>query len=125
MNDINHLKDNLSEANKALPNMLTNIEKTAIKKVDKFYKARIQVDCTDCKYCMPCPYGINIPGNFAFYNNAHVFNDKDHFKTAFYNQMKPEQMANMCQKCEECLAKCPQNIQIIDELEKVAEYFKK
>jgi predicted aldo/keto reductase-like oxidoreductase len=125
MNDINHLKDNLSEANKALPNMLTKKEKIAIKEVEKFYKARIQVDCTDCKYCMPCPFGINIPGNFAFYNNAHVFDDKDYYQTAFYNQMKPEQMADMCQKCGECLSKCPQHIEIISELEKVAEYFKK
>jgi hypothetical protein len=125
MNDLNHIKDNILEASEALPNMLTAKEKVAIKKVEEFYKARIQVDCTNCKYCMPCPFGVNIPANFAFYNNAHVFSDKAYFHNAFFEQMKPEQMADMCQQCGECEVKCPQNIEIISDLKKVAEYFKK
>lgn len=125
MNNMNHIIDNLKEAGDIEPNTLTDIEKESINKVKEFYKARIQVDCTDCKYCMPCPHGVNIPGNFSFYNNAHIFNDKEHFKFHYYNQLKPEQLAVMCQECGICESKCPQNIQIIEELKNVAEYFKK
>ena len=125
MNNIDHINDNIKEASNIEPTTLTNKEKESINKVKEFYKARIQVDCTDCKYCMPCPHGVNIPGNFSFYNNAHIFNAKEHYKEHYYNQLKPEQLAVMCQECGICLSKCPQNIQIIDELKNVAEYFKK
>ncbi|MBI9010523.1 MAG: aldo/keto reductase [Tenericutes bacterium] len=125
MNELEHIKDNLEEASNTLANSLTDVEELTIQKVNVFYKARIQVDCTDCKYCMPCPFGINIPQNFAMYNSAHVFDAYDRYKGLYYSQLKPEQMADMCQQCGECISKCPQNIQIIDELVNVAEYFKK
>ena len=125
MNELDHIKDNLGEASNALPNSLTTKELETITEVKEFYKARIKVDCTDCKYCMPCSFGINIPLNFALYNNAHVFDAFDRYNNVYHSEMKPEQMSDMCQQCGECISKCPQNIQIIDELEKVAEYFKK
>lgn len=119
MNNMNHIKDNIKEANQAEPNMLTEEEKAVIEKVKAIYKSRIKVDCTNCKYCMPCPYGVNIPGNFSFYNNAYIFDDVEHFKHHYKEQMKPESMANMCQECGQCESLCPQNIPIIDELKNV------
>ncbi|MBN2540399.1 MAG: aldo/keto reductase [Bacilli bacterium] len=123
MNNMDHIKENIKEAEKAKVNMLTEDEKALINEVKHVYKSRIQVDCTNCKYCMPCPHGVDIPANFAFYNNAFVFDDKEHFKTAFRNQLKPESWADACQKCGECEPKCPQQIEIIQELERVADYF--
>lgn len=125
MNNMDHIKDNLNEASNALPNMLTEKEKDAIKSVNAFYKSKIQVDCTSCRYCMPCPHGINIPRNFEMYNNAHVFNNKKLFTEYYYNFLKPDELAEVCLQCGECLPKCPQHINIISELENVAEYFKK
>jgi uncharacterized protein len=125
MNNFDHIKDNISEANNAEVNMLSEQEINLIKEVKDLYKARIQVDCTNCKYCMPCPYGVHIPGNFAIYNNAHVFDDKKHYKREYYNMLKSEELADACQKCGQCESVCPQNISIIKELENVAKYFKK
>lgn len=125
MNQFDHINDNISEASNIIPNSLTEVEQAAVKEVKHFYKARIQVDCTNCRYCMPCPHGIHIPANFSFYNNAHIFNAKEHYKTHYYNQLKPEQLAEACVECGECEAKCPQNIQIIEELKNVKEYFKR
>lgn len=124
MNDYNHIDDNISTARKAEIDMLTDIEAKAIKKVDQFYKARIQVDCTDCKYCMPCPHGVDIPGNFRYYNNAHIFDSKEKTTGEYRSYMADSSMADKCLQCGECEPKCPQNIEIINELIKVTEYFK-
>ncbi len=125
MNDMDHIKENIAEAKTAEVGMLTEKEKGLINRVKHIYKSRIKVDCTNCKYCMPCPYGVDIPGNFSFYNNAFIFDDIEHFKNAYHGQMKAESLANMCQACGQCESLCPQNIQIIHELENVWELFKK
>ena len=125
MNNMDHIKENLNEANQAEPGMLSDKEKTIINNVKGLYKSRIKVDCTNCKYCMPCPHGVNIPGNFSFYNNAYIFDDIEHYKKQYHGQMKPEIQADACVQCGECEPKCPQNIQIINELVNVAELFRK
>ncbi len=123
MNDFEHIKDNINEASNAEELMLKPEEREIIKKVKKVYKSRIQVDCTNCKYCMPCPHGVNIPANFDIYNNAFIFDDKKHFTYVYKNQLNPEAIASMCQACGHCEPLCPQGIEIISELEKVAGYF--
>lgn len=84
------------------------------------------IPCTDCKYCMPCPYGVNIPGNFAFYNacvndgtlpptdpNANGFKKKNaKFQKAYKKALPESQLASQCVECGECLKKCPQRIPI-------------
>jgi len=125
MNNMDHINENIAEANQAEANMLNEKEKSLIKQVKAIYKSRIKVDCTNCKYCMPCPYGVDIPENFSFYNNAFIFNDIEGSKNAYHGQMKPDMMANMCQACGQCESLCPQNIQIIHELENVWALFKK
>ncbi|MGD9760954.1 MAG: aldo/keto reductase [Candidatus Izemoplasmatales bacterium] len=124
MNNLGHIKDNINEASIAKEKMLTVDEKDLIENAKKIYKSRIKVDCTNCKYCMPCPHGVNIPANFAFYNNASIFDDKEDFMKQYFNQLKPEELADMCQQCGNCEPLCPQNIEIIKELENVTMFFK-
>ena len=124
MNNFEHIDDNIKEASIAEANMLSDEEKALIKKVKNIYKSRVKVDCTNCKYCMPCPHGVNIPGNFAIYNNASIFGDKEFFRKQYYSQLKKEELADMCQACGTCEPLCPQNIEIIQQLENVAMYFK-
>ncbi len=123
MNDFEHIKDNINEASNAEELMLKPEEREIIKQVKKVYKSRMQIDCTNCKYCMPCPHGVNIPANFDIYNNAFIFDDKEHFTYVYKNQLNPEAIASMCQACGHCEPLCPQGIEIISELEKVAGYF--
>lgn len=84
------------------------------------------IPCTDCKYCMPCPYGVNIPGNFAYYNKCvnedtlppadptakdfKKLNSK--FLKGYHKALKDSELASQCVECKECLSKCPQRIQI-------------
>jgi len=125
MNNFDHIDDNIKEASIAEVNMLSEEEKDLINKVKTIYKSRLKVDCTNCKYCMPCPHGVNIPGNFAIYNNASIFDDKEYFTRQYFAQLKPEELADMCQQCGTCEPLCPQNIEIIKQLEYVAMYFGK
>ena len=101
------------------------------------------VPCTGCQYCMPCPYGIDIPGNFAHYNKcvneglvieqpSDDENDSEErkaFKKArrkfladLDRHIDPDRQADHCISCGKCLPKCPQHIRIPSELLKISRY---
>ena len=97
------------------------------------------IPCTDCKYCMPCPQGVDIPGNFALYNKAVndgvlPLPDKG---TADYQQrlgkvvamfedgLKKKQWATKCTECDSCLPKCPQHIRIPNQMSRLVEILQK
>ena len=94
------------------------------------------IPCTTCEYCMPCPYGVNIPGNFAYYNeavNEHILplpdkqaSDYMERKEKFAEGMRkalPDvaKWANQCTDCEACLPKCPQQIRIPNQMARIVE----
>jgi predicted aldo/keto reductase-like oxidoreductase len=98
------------------------------------------IPCTTCEYCMPCPFGVNIPGNFAAYNesvNNHLLPlpdktaaDFDTRQQAFidsYKKALPDEKtwASKCQDCEVCLSKCPQQIRIPNQLSRIVETLRK
>ena len=76
--------------------------------------------CTGCRYCMDCPSGVDIPGNFNLYNLERVYGLTD-WAQAQYAKMKPEKRADACTRCGECEPKCPNDIPIVDQLEQVHE----
>lgn len=92
------------------------------------------IPCTGCEYCMPCPYGVNIPGNFAFYNKALNDNilppvDKKaadyakrskEFVEAYKKAVPAKSSATACMSCNACVSKCPQRIKIPDNMDKLA-----
>lgn len=96
------------------------------------------VNCTDCKYCMPCPWGIDIPGTFQHYNRAvtegtyaQSREQKDYakLKRAFlvgYDRAVPSvRQADHCIGCGVCLNHCPQSIPIPGQLKRIARYIEK
>ena len=96
------------------------------------------VNCTDCKYCMPCPWGIDIPGIFKHYNTAvqegrypQTQEQKDYqkLKKAYlvsYDRAIPTlRQANHCINCGECLSHCPQSIPIPRELQRINQFVEK
>ena len=102
------------------------------------YKEFPLVNCTDCKYCMPCPWGIDIPGIFKHYNKAvtegtyaQSREQKDYaaLKRAYlvsYDRAIPTlRQADHCIGCGECLSHCPQSIPIPDELHRIDRYVEK
>ena len=98
------------------------------------------IPCTTCAYCMPCPYGVDIPGNFAYYNeavNSHLLPlpakdapDYAERKAKFlegYKAALPDEKtwASKCQDCEVCLSKCPQQIRIPNQMARIVETLRK
>lgn len=86
-------------------------------------RQKIKVPCTSCKYCMPCPYGIDIPGNFSRYNDAFVYDDVAKSKQRYVEWMDASERASACVSCQTCVSKCPQHILIPDRLVEVARLF--
>jgi len=96
------------------------------------------VPCTNCKYCMPCPYGLDIPGIFAHYNKC-VNEDmmpqssqdenfrkaRKRFLIGYERAVPQERQASHCIACGKCVAKCPQKIKIPNQMQKIDAYVEK
>jgi predicted aldo/keto reductase-like oxidoreductase len=126
MNEEAHIEENLAIAAQALPNSLTEDELNLIEEAGRKYKTLMKVGCTGCGYCMPCPSGVHIPGCFEVYNKMHMFGKVEEAKFLYAIRMsgilgETLSYASQCVQCGECLEKCPQDIEIPDFLEMVAE----
>ncbi len=80
--------------------------------------------CTGCKYCQPCPAGINIPQIFNMYTYHNVYGLKDHAKKMFNDYVAKEgKLLKDCYNCGKCERACPQHLKIREELAKVESIF--
>ncbi len=125
MSEMEHLKENLRIAEQGQPNSLSAEEKSLISEVSEIYRSRIKVNCTNCKYCMPCPSGVNIPRNLSYLNDVFMLDDMENAKFQYGGVLLlPEEKAGNCIECGgECEEVCPQNIKIRKMLKEVREKF--
>ena len=123
MNTIEQVAENIKTASESTPNSLTDKEIDILDNDKKIYDSRMLVNCTNCRYCMPCPTGVNIPENFRAYNHASLFNDEKRADHIINTWMKKEQRASSCVQCGQCEEMCPQNIEIIKHLAIIAEKY--
>jgi hypothetical protein len=123
MTTMEHVKDNLNTFNNFAK--LNEVEQNTVKEVADMIHARKKNGCTGCNYCMPCPYGVNIPRNFRIWNDLGVFGDEKKAKLRYFTHCPPEQRSDMCQWCGACEPLCPQNIPIREDLKKMTEEFGK
>jgi len=123
MNEMDHLIDNLKTAKNSMANKLSEQELVTIEDVKKQYKARIKVNCTACGYCLPCPSNVSIPDIFTLYNHSSVFNEIETYRQRYWRYFHNDKHANMCTECGACMNKCPQKINIIDELKGVVDMY--
>lgn len=99
-------------------------EEALVDNVANIIKARTMNGCTGCAYCMPCPFGLDIPKNFRIWNEYSKYGNKQATINK-YEAMKEEERADFCKKCGKCETLCPQHISIRDDLAKVAIDMKK
>jgi len=100
--------------------------------VADLYKSKGQIPCTACAYCMPCPAGVDIPGNFKVFNSASDaltaadtgrkdIADKRKAFLKLYNAQEKGARADACVSCNACLPKCPQHISIPQHMQRIRE----
>lgn len=123
MTTMEHVVENIKIAQEAQAHSLTAKETAIIEKMKIFFKSRIKVDCTACRYCMPCPEGINIANCFSTYNDYWVFEGAPRAKKMNMNWSKTAAFAAKCVECGKCEEHCPQGIAIRKELKNVKELF--
>jgi predicted aldo/keto reductase-like oxidoreductase len=111
MSTMEHVVENLASADRSGVNSFSSAELALVEEVRQMYNDLCPIPCTDCKYCMPCPNGVNIPANFAIYNEGRMYDLADHARER-YSSMKEESRASACIQCQECEEKCPQHIPI-------------
>ena len=122
MSDEEQLAENIRIASDAQAGALSEQEHKIFKRVKAVMLEKTKVPCTGCGYCMPCPFGVNIPGCFSVYNDKYLLGKKGSRITYYQNLgmgAKNPGFASLCNQCGKCERHCPQNIEIRKDLRKV------
>lgn len=117
MTTMEQVQDNLKTFGNFKP--LSQKESETIDQIVALIKSRVQNGCTGCRYCMPCPAGVDIPGNFRAWNTYHMYQNYNMVKWSWEKELGEEKQAKNCVKCGKCEAACPQKLSIRQDLERV------
>ncbi len=112
------VKDNLETFGNFKP--LSQPEMAVVERAAQAVRSRVKNGCTGCRYCMPCPFGVNIPGSFSVWNEYAMYGNAARAKGRYWTDMKEGERASMCQECGQCESACPQGIRIREDLKAVA-----
>jgi predicted aldo/keto reductase-like oxidoreductase len=125
MSTLEQVEENIAAADRSRVGKFSKKELDIIDIVRKKYNERAAIPCTGCYYCMPCPNKVDIPRNFAIYNDGVIHDDINGAAVEYNNFFDESNRAGKCVKCRLCEEKCPQKIPISKWLQKVNETLKK
>ncbi|MBQ6770646.1 MAG: aldo/keto reductase [Bacteroidales bacterium] len=134
MTYMEHLKQNVETYSPLRP--ITAEEDAFLMKVAEQYVDLKTVPCTACNYCMPCPYGLNIPAIFGYYNKSitegnmptgsreaqEYWQARKRFLVGYDRNIPVLRQASHCIGCNQCAPHCPQNIEIPKQLHRIDDY---
>ncbi|MFL0195048.1 aldo/keto reductase [Clostridium sp. WILCCON 0269] len=117
---LEQLKNNLKIFEHATPNVMSEEDLNLIKMIREAYERKNSIGCTGCKYCMPCPRGVEIPEIFKLYNSQQLMKSHPLDKIVYKNNFVPAGCgADQCISCGICAEHCPQTLKIPQLLKKI------
>ena len=114
MNSLEMVEENARIAGEAEPGCLTEADRELVARIRTLIREKEKVGCTGCRYCMPCPKGVDIPGNFYYYNLMYI-DKKTSARFEFAQTMglrREPGFASQCIGCGKCEQHCPQGLPI-------------
>ena len=116
-NEKEQIDENLRIFDTVEPGIMDEEELQLMDNVREAYLSRTKIGCTGCRYCMPCPNGVNIPGIFSAWNNHSLYNTDLKNDWDLKQIREKDSGADRCIGCGACEAACPQHLGIIDGLQ--------
>ncbi len=120
MNSAAMVEENCRIASEAAPGCFTEADRQLVEQIRGIIRSREKVGCTACRYCMPCPQGIDIPGTFHYYNQMYMESEKKSRTRFEYGRIaglrKDPAFASACIGCGRCEQHCPQHLPIREKL---------
>ncbi|WP_319579701.1 aldo/keto reductase [uncultured Methanospirillum sp.] len=125
MNNEAHIAENITASEDAFAGSLTPEELSMMNEIKNVYRKLMKVACTGCSYCMPCPFGVNIPECFSFYNTYYMAGNRLITRGMYGFRLMgamggTTSHASLCKNCGKCVSLCPQHIPIPGELKNVS-----
>ena len=117
MSSMQQVEDNLKTFTEFKP--LSDKENDVIREIVNIIESRVKNGCTNCRYCMPCPVGVDIPGCFSTWNTYHMYQNYNIVKWRWESEVGDSHQAKNCVKCGKCEGACPQKLSIRRDLEQV------
>ena len=116
-NEPEQIEENLRIFDTVEAGIMSEEELKLMDSVREAYISRTKIGCTGCRYCMPCPNGVNIPGIFSAWNNWSLYNSDPKSDWMFRMILDKNNGADNCVSCAACEAACPQHLNIIESLQ--------
>jgi predicted aldo/keto reductase-like oxidoreductase len=123
MSTMQQVVENVKSADLSGPRNLSRKELAIIKRAAQKYRELGFVACSACRYCLPCPQGVNIPQIISLYNEFYMKDRSDEVKSKYWEYVTPESQAKRCARCKQCENLCPQQLPVSDIMSRAAMIF--
>lgn len=118
MSTMEQVEDNLATFDSFHP--LDERERAVVERAAAAFRQRVRNGCTGCRYCMPCPTGVNIPGTFKLWNEWGMYQNRDRVRSK-WKELQADEGPDRCVRCGACEEQCPQKLDIRGDLARAKE----